>query len=143
MRKRILIIILVVLLCVVLHWYNRPVSYSFQQPADCIVKVELLEKVDPFYDTNPFYVRKTIEGETLDFFVNDLQAIPFQRHRSDPLNPNSGDIAIRIYYENGDMEQIGLYGCIYTVSGEETTSSYYLPSEEDFHELFEDYLPRP
>jgi len=111
--------------------YKPPLSQSIEN----IVQINLLDS-----SGEQFLVRRSLTGEEMTLFIEELMAVQAGRYANDPVT-EFGDETIKICYQDGGYDLLGDKVKFYDAAGESlnTRGWYYIP-QDDLHRLFSEYL---
>ena len=141
MIKRLLIIIItIVLITSLTGCMVRTYTYELMHDVSKIDKIELLKNDDATKLKDfSFTVLHTLNDDEVERFVEKLSAIDCYKYFNDPAG-NFGELTIRIYYDNGDIEMIGIMNNGYIENGKALDRGPCFFLDEDFYGLFEEYV---
>ncbi len=116
---------------------QRTYDYSFSQPLDQVIKVEILAYDDKTGTAPPLLVLNENQANAL---LTDIDALPCKRHFGDHTM-DYGEAVVYITYANGEAEVIGLWN-VATVdtSGEWSIGIEYFDRKE-LYPLLLQYVP--
>ena len=102
-----------------------------RQKVDCIVKIELITH------TEENTVVSTLTNDALITFMNEFLKLDCKK-RFQPVE-DIGELEIRLYYHNGDVDIFGSHANGYIENGEYTLSGWYYYDQDKMVELFEEF----
>lgn len=143
--KRILCVILLV--CLFLCGCEKEICKAqVQQPLENVVSIELLNSED----NKELVVLYTLDPSEHDAFLDEFMEISFEPN-GPPPSTDYGPLAVRLTYQDGYCDIIGLNANWYLDSNGEKVGGLYwyrVVDVDDYYTLFskyvsEDLLPRP
>lgn len=144
-RKGMCVIISGILLILLCSCMGRgPFSPPLKQTTTDIIKVEFVDgrnEADLFnVDTYSNYVIYTLDTKQTNDFIEGLLTVEFYIPSLEPSR-HLGDIAVRIYYKNGNSDLIGS-NCNYSVDSnlKILDRGVYYPDEDAFYSLFAKFV---
>ena len=141
MTKKLLSIVIANLLLIILlsGCTGKTYTYQIKQEIDDIIKVELLRNEDATKLKDfEFTVLYTLNEDEVESFIERLAELNCYKYFNDPAG-HYGSLVIRIYYDNGDTELIGISRTNYIKNGKSSGGSYFF-GDEDMHSLFAEYI---
>ena len=111
---------------------------SINQPIENITSIELLDSTD---FSNPV-VLYTLTEDELQPFLEEFLEIPFLAN-GPPPGTRYGPLAVRLRYEDGYGDIIGIYANWYISPEDEIMSKsywYHAQNKSDFYDLFSKYV---
>lgn len=140
-------ILLPLILCfLLLGCHNTLYSAQHHQPLDQVTKIELLNSENDF----DLIILYTLTESEIQPFLEKLMTFAFKSN-GPPPETCYGPLAVRLYYENGYSDVIGIDANWYLDPEGNRLGGYYwyhLKDVDDYYTLFSQYvdtdlLPRP
>lgn len=115
-------------------------QYEFRQDFDQIVKIEIVQKeYDSILSTTPTFIVKVLEENEHQAMIDAILSTKGFRKTWEP-NTGLGMHIIKIYYQNGEVELLGMYNNGYVSPDGETHEDNYAFDKEEFLSLLSEWL---
>ena len=133
----------IILLCIFILtgcFYQEYEPYEFRQDFDQIVKIEIVQKeYDSILPDTPTFVVEVLDESEHQTMIDAILSTKGFRKTWEP-NSGLGMHIIKIYYQNGEVELLGMYNNGYIPPDGEIHEDNYAFNKEEFLSLLSEWL---